>query len=227
MLNESKQRKPISEKFLRDDTAGGKVLSQINPDDSPFTEKDQEALNTNKAVETYKKDVVTAPQRKRRGKPLKVDYINAVPGFVPTRSMVRLLEAAITSDKCSKKDWCDRAGIPRSTMYMWTKNPLFVEWFNKCYEQAVLQYRSEWIAIGLKKMRDDFNYWKAMGEKVFGFLEKVSVKHETEKSELEKELDRELYQLITGMNDVMKEMRSKPLRQAESDIRNVEFKVEE
>lgn len=111
--------------------------------------------------------------------------------FSPSHSMLKLMETALDLEAGNSiRQWCNRAGIARTNWYVWLKIPGFKEWWKKTYFEGLKQYESEWLKIGLSRMRkenpDAFKYWDVVGEKIFGYLSKIV--HKEEKSEQEEEL---------------------------------------
>jgi len=122
-----------------------------------------------------------------------------VSGFTPTIIQMQVLAVALSMEHGdSMRHWFKVIGHNRNTWYHWIKNPLFVEWWNKAWEKGLTQYRSEWIAIGLKNMAIDKDYWKEMGSRIFDFIPKIAVKEE--KTEDEEKLTKELLDLYTDIN---------------------------
>lgn len=111
--------------------------------------------------------------------------------FRPTKAMLQVLYAALSLEGgATIRGWFAQAGINRGMWYHWRRVPGFIEWWNVAFAKGVEQYRTQWLMIGLRKMSKDFRYWDKIGEKVFGYLEKISVK--TERSDAEEKLIQEL-----------------------------------
>jgi len=125
------------------------------------------------------------------------------PGFMPSISQLQILAIALSLDHGdSIRGWFKAAGQNRNEWYYWLKNPEFIAWWNKAFIKGIEQYRSEWLAIGLRRMNsndpDRFNYWKNVGEKIFGFVAELKLK--TDKSPEEEELTKELLELVKDVN---------------------------
>jgi len=141
------------------------------------------------------------------------------PGFIPSVSQLQILAIALSLDHGdSIREWFRAAGLNRNSWYYWLSNPGFVVWWNKAFLRGIEQYRSEWISIGLKRMNsndpDRFNYWKNVGEKIFGFIAELKVK--TDKSPEEEELTKELLELVSGINQ------DKNMKQIDGQVIDVE-----
>lgn len=125
------------------------------------------------------------------------------PGFMPSLAQLQILAIALSLDHGDTiRGWFKAAGLNRNTWYEWLKNPEFIAWWNKAFIKGIEQYRSEWLAIGIRRMNsndpDRFNYWKNVGEKIFGFVAELKLK--TDKSPEEEELTKELLELVKGVN---------------------------
>ena len=102
-----------------------------------------------------------------------------IPPFQPSKSMLRILEIALQLDSGdSVRGWFAKAGLARGAWFEWQKNPAFREWWKKEFAEGIKEYETKWILIGLKKMNKDFRYWNEVGKKIFGFIDKITVKEE-------------------------------------------------
>lgn len=138
------------------------------------------------------------------------DYKNnlgcTLENFSPTDSMRKVLGIALELRSTKIGDWLEEAGLTRSSWYSWTGVPGFREWWNKHFLDALKSFENEWLTIGIKKMRVDFRYWAAMGEKLFGYYKHIQI--ENTGGEQEKALTSEILKLLTATN---KELAAKPV----------------
>jgi len=99
--------------------------------------------------------------------------------FVPTRKMLRILEIALSLEGGdSIRSWFAHVGSNRATWYLWRKIPGFNSWWKTAFLTGIKQYEAQWVLIGLRNMKKDFRYWNAVGEKLYGHIQKIAVKEE-------------------------------------------------
>jgi len=99
--------------------------------------------------------------------------------FVPTRKMLRILEVALSLEGGdSIRSWFAHIGGNRATWYLWRKIPGFERWWKTAFLTGIKQYEAQWVLIGLRNMKKDFRYWNAVGEKLYGHIQKIAVKEE-------------------------------------------------
>lgn len=126
-------------------------------------------------------------------------YVGRSPeDFVPTAKMMEVMEIAVSLNSSKISDWMKEAGLSRQAWYQWIRIPGFREWWNTTFTESMKSFVNEWLMIGIKKMRLDFRYWNAMGEKLFGYIPKLQV--EKTGSEQDKALTEQLTKLLTNMN---------------------------
>jgi len=131
-------------------------------------------------------------------------FKDITPGFAPTINQLKVLAVALSLEHGSSiRSWFKAVGLNRNDWYGWIRNPNFVSWWNKSFTKGIEQYRGEWIAIGLKRMNNlldpnAFNYWKNVGEKIFGYISEIKVKQD--KTPEEEELVNELLKLVKREN---------------------------
>lgn len=51
--------------------------------------------------------------------------------FAPSKLQIKFLEAYISSEESNLTAISKEAGVDRTTVYNWRKNPTYVDWFNK------------------------------------------------------------------------------------------------
>ena len=55
-----------------------------------------------------------------------------------------------------------KAGLSKANWYEWLKKPGFEDWYYQAYEEKTRRWRPYLDTIGLKKARNEYNYWKDM-----------------------------------------------------------------
>jgi len=121
--------------------------------------------------------------------------------FVPSKNMLQILRIALELESGdSVRGWFAKAGLNRGSWFEWQKNPAFKAWWKKEFAEGVKEYETKWLLIGLKKMTKDFRYWDAVGKRILGFIDKISIKEE--KSPEEAALYTELLGLIQSYKGV-------------------------
>jgi len=121
--------------------------------------------------------------------------------FLPTKKMIRVLEVAVCGEAGeSIRSWFRHLGMNRATWYLWTKIPGFSRWWDEAFKQGMEQYRSQWLSIGMRKMKKDFRYWNSVGEKIFGYAQKLEIKDT--KSPEETALYQELVEIFRSQKSI-------------------------
>lgn len=119
--------------------------------------------------------------------------------FYPTKNMWIVLRVALDPESGdTPAHWMRIVGVSRSVWYQWKQIAGFLEWWKSEWDKGIMEFRQDWIRIGLRRMRssgmDAYKYWAAMGEKVFGYVQKLDLK--VDKSPEEKALIEELQKIF-------------------------------
>lgn len=124
-------------------------------------------------------------------------------GFYPTPGMIKVLQSALSLDAGDKvSGWFAHAQVNRSNWYAWTHTPGFQEWWDASFKKGIQLYTTEWLITGFRRMRQNdklgYQYWKEVGAKVLGYIEKIGV--EKVSTEQEDALTSELLTLMRSVN---------------------------
>lgn len=82
--------------------------------------------------------------------------------FLPTKKMKRWLKTTIEQDLTEVVEIAKATGINRNSWYAWTRNPLFIQWFNQEWQKALDSHAYKLDIIGIKKATENYKYWEAM-----------------------------------------------------------------
>lgn len=94
------------------------------------------------------------------------DELN-VAQFKPTPTMEKWLDTHIELKTDEIIDIAEKSNINRSSWYKWKQIPGFMDWYLNTYEKRVKEWRPYLDAVGLRKAKSDYNYWKDM-QKIAG-----------------------------------------------------------
>lgn len=86
--------------------------------------------------------------------------------FNPTPHMKVWLDTAIQLETDSPTDISDKSGIDRTNWYKWLDQDGFIEWFNATWNERLRGHAWRLDVVGMKQGKKDFNYWKAMQQRV-------------------------------------------------------------
>lgn len=94
--------------------------------------------------------------------------------FHPTPHMLVWLDTAIQLESDNTSEISETCKISRTAWYDWLKDPEFVEWFNAEWDRRIKGHAWKLDVIGMKNSKRDFNYWKAMQQRVGRLEDKPS-----------------------------------------------------
>lgn len=94
--------------------------------------------------------------------------------FKPTPHMLVWIDTAMKSGSDVIDEISNLSGVDESTYYGWIKKPEFVEWFNGEWERRLRSQAWKLDQYGMKNAKRDFNYWKAMQNRVGRLEDKPS-----------------------------------------------------
>lgn len=86
--------------------------------------------------------------------------------FKPTPHMIVWLDTAIKSGSDVIDEIGRLSGVNESSYYKWLNVPGFVDWYEEEWNRRLKGNAWRLDAIGMKNSRKDFNYWKAMQQRV-------------------------------------------------------------
>lgn len=86
--------------------------------------------------------------------------------FKPTPAMRIWLDTAIQLETDSITEIAEACKITRQSWYEWLNKPEFIEWFNNSWNERIKGHAWKLDVIGMKQGKRDFNYWKAMQQRV-------------------------------------------------------------
>lgn len=92
--------------------------------------------------------------------------------FQPTPHMKVWLDTAMQLESDSITDIAEACNISRKTWYDWINNPEFINWFNTTWNERLRGHAWKLDVIGMKQGKRDFNYWKAMQQRVGNLQDK-------------------------------------------------------
>ena len=87
---------------------------------------------------------------------------SSVQSFKPTPAMTVWLNTQIETRSDSPTYISQKAGLSKANWYEWLKKPGFEDWYYQAYEEKTRRWRPYLDNIGLKKARNEYNYWKDM-----------------------------------------------------------------
>lgn len=86
--------------------------------------------------------------------------------FTPTPHMIVWLDTAIKMETDSPTEIAEACGQDRTNWYDWSKKQGFIEWFNTSWNERLRGHAWRLDVVGMKQGKKDFNYWKAMQQRV-------------------------------------------------------------
>lgn len=92
--------------------------------------------------------------------------------YKPLPSQKVWLYTALQLETDSITDIARACGIDRTQWYRWLERPGFIEWFNNSWNESLKGHAWKLDVIGMKQGKKDFNYWKAMQQRVGNLQDK-------------------------------------------------------
>lgn len=88
--------------------------------------------------------------------------------FTPTPTMVLWLDVAIRLESDNPTEIAENCEpkIHRTNWYNWLDKTGFIEWYNEEWNKRIKGHAWRLDVIGFKNSKKDFNYWKAMQQRV-------------------------------------------------------------
>ena len=95
--------------------------------------------------------------------------------YKPLPSQIVWLDTALQLETDSITDIEQACGIDRTQWYRWLDRPGFIDWYNNTWNEKLRGHAWKLDIIGMKQGKKDFNYWKAMQQRVGNLTEKPTV----------------------------------------------------
>lgn len=94
--------------------------------------------------------------------------------FKPSANQEKWLDMAMQTESGEISEIASKCRIDRTTYYEWRKNPDFRDWYLTEWNNRLSLLAPQLDAIGIKQSKKDFNYWKAMQQKL-GYLQEKPI----------------------------------------------------